>query len=127
MPLKSQLFEGNARLNACLVKDAAHVVPGDVGAHVADIQLALNIIDGLEIVETERTTGTYGPSTVAAVLAYKKKRKIINRAYQTTEDNIVGKMTIASLDREMVERQQKPVAAGSRCREPQTSFRLVRR
>jgi len=126
MPLKSQLFAGNARLNACLVKDADHVKPGDVGTHVTDIQLALNIIDGLEILETERKTGTYGPSTAAAVLAYKKKRKIINPAYQTTEDNIVGKMTIASLDQEMVEQQQKPVSAGIRCNLPQNSFRMVR-
>jgi hypothetical protein len=37
----------------------------------------------------------------AAVLAYKKKRNIINWSYQQQADNIVGKMTIAALDAEM--------------------------
>ncbi|MCY2978476.1 MAG: hypothetical protein NTU79_07405 [Planctomycetota bacterium] len=48
--------------------------------------------------------GTNG-NTAAAVLAYKTKRKIINRDYQMTADNIVGKMTMASLDREMLGRK----------------------
>jgi peptidoglycan hydrolase-like protein with peptidoglycan-binding domain len=125
MPLKSQLFAGNERLDACLVKDAAHVVPGDAGSHVADIQLALEVLDGVEIDQVERATETYGPSTAAAVLAYKNKRRIINPAYQTTADNIVGKMTMTSLDQEM-ERQQTRPSGGSRCRVPQTSFRKLR-
>src|SRR5262249_41293895 len=40
--------------------------------------------------------------TAAAVLAYKRKRNIVNRTYQAQADNIVGKMTMAALDREMV-------------------------
>ena len=36
------------------------------------------------------------------MLAYKAARGIINRAYQTVPDNIVGKMTITSLDNDMV-------------------------
>ena len=44
----------------------------------------------------------YGPSTAAAVLAFKTRRNIINRAYQTKADNIVGRMTIAALDAEML-------------------------
>jgi len=36
------------------------------------------------------------------VLASKKKRRIINFTYQTQADDIVGKMTIAALDKEMV-------------------------
>jgi hypothetical protein len=35
-------------------------------------------------------------------LAYKTKRKIVNRAYQSQADNIVGKMTIRSLDDELL-------------------------
>jgi hypothetical protein len=38
----------------------------------------------------------YGKQTADAVLAYKKKRGIINRGYQASADNIVGKMTMAS-------------------------------
>jgi len=33
------------------------------------------------------------------VLAFKKKKEIINRSYQAAEDDIVGNMTIAALDR----------------------------
>ena len=35
------------------------------------------------------------------MLAYKQVRQIINRAYQTQADNVVGKMTIARLDEEI--------------------------
>jgi hypothetical protein len=53
-------------------------------------------IDGRDI-----SAQLYGPTTAAAVLAYKTRRRIINTAYQTSADNIVGRMTIAALDREM--------------------------
>jgi peptidoglycan hydrolase-like protein with peptidoglycan-binding domain len=109
MPLKSYLFGNSTRLNACLVHDQAHIKLGDSGDYVGDIQIALKHIDGLVIDQRELVSQQYGPSTAAAVLAYKKKRKIINRAYQSTEDDIVGKMTIASLDAEMVARQRPPV------------------
>jgi len=109
MPLKCNLFADSARLNACLVHDPAHIKLGDSGDHVEDIQIALRHIDGLVIDDVELVSRRYGPSTAAAVLAYKKKRKIINRAYQSAEDDIVGKMTIASLDAEMVARQKPPV------------------
>jgi len=101
MPLKSYLFAESARLNACLVHDQAHIKLGDSGDYVEDIQIALRHIDGLVIDKIELVSRRYGPSTAAAVLAYKKKRKIINRAYQSAEDDIVGKMTIQALDNEM--------------------------
>ncbi|HJQ58001.1 MAG TPA: hypothetical protein VJ890_13915 [Vineibacter sp.] len=107
MPLKSLFFAGNARLEACLVKDAAHVVLGDSGQHVLLIQDALRAIDGLTISPEEVKGRRYGTSTVAAVLAYKRKRKIINRSYQSAEDSIVGKMTIKSLDDELVQLQTR--------------------
>jgi hypothetical protein len=69
-------------------------------------------IDGLTIDPGEIKTQRYGPSTAAAVLAYKRKRKIINRAYQQSEDNIVGRMTIAALDKDMLDRQYVPLPAG---------------
>jgi len=116
MPLKSYLFADSARLNACLVHNQAHIKLGDSGDYVEDIQIALRHIDGLVIDETELVSRRYGPSTAAAVLAYKKKRKIINRAYQSAEDDIVGKMTIASLDAEMVARQKPPaIIKDARC------------
>jgi peptidoglycan hydrolase-like protein with peptidoglycan-binding domain len=101
MPLQSQLFAGDPKLEKALDKHAGHVTPGSQGEHVARIQTALFLIDGLSVDPSELRDQFYGKSTAAAVLAYKKKRRIINFAYQTTEDNIVGKMTIAALDRDV--------------------------
>ena len=42
------------------------------------------------------------------MLAFKKARHIINHAYQTLEDDIVGMMTIAAMDRELRDRQIVP-------------------
>lgn len=108
MALKSNLFEGNKRLNACLTTDSAHVVPGEHGTHVGDIQIALIHLDKAEISEAELASMTYGQTTAAAVLAYKRKRDIINRSYQSQADNIVGKMTIAALDKELFDQQIIP-------------------
>jgi peptidoglycan hydrolase-like protein with peptidoglycan-binding domain len=106
MALQSNLFRPDQRLQRTLTLDSAHVVPGDRGDHVARIQVALQDLDGLEIYEDELAEKLYGPSTAAAVLSFKRARKIINRSYQTTEDNIVGKMTIAALDKEMLAKQE---------------------
>ncbi len=112
MGLVSTLFRGNQRLEACLVDNAAHVTLGAQGEHVAKIQFALFLLDALKIDRSELVTQTYGPSTAAAVLSYKTKRQIINKSYQSTPDNIVGKMTIASLDAEMRGRQLSFPAVG---------------
>ena len=109
MPLKSNLFKGDAKLNACLVNDAAHLTEGTTGDHVGKVQVALADLDGLDIEASELLTKRYGPSTAAAVLKYKQKRTIINRSYQSREDAIVGKMTIASLDDEMFKKQETDV------------------
>jgi hypothetical protein len=101
MPLVSRWFGENARLQTCLVSDSAHVVTGDSGDHVPLIQEALQVLDEAKIAPEEKTSRVYGKSTAAAVLNFKKKRSIINRAYQTAPDNIVGKMTIQSLDEEI--------------------------
>lgn len=115
MPLTSVLFKRNTKLQACAVEHPAHVTIGAVGEHVAKIQFALFSIDRLKIDRTELVAQRYGKSTAAAVLAYKKKRLIINRSYQQSVDNIVGKMTIASLDQEMLIRERVP-NGGSDCR-----------
>src|SRR4051795_614504 len=108
MPLVSFLFRGDERLQATLVSDSAHVTPGSRGKFVHKIQVALEDLDGAVIAPTEVASSFYGPSTAGAVLAFKQKRAIINRAYQTAADNIVGKMTIADLDKEMVAKQVPP-------------------
>jgi hypothetical protein len=101
MALVSRLFRGVPALEACLVRDSAHLTLGTVGPHIPRIQKALLLIEGVIVSSNEVTAGLYGPSTAAAVLAYKKQRKIINKSYQSQADNIVGKMTIQSLDDEV--------------------------
>ena len=102
MPLHSQMFKYDEKLQFCLIKDQSHILRGAVGDHVGRIQSALMIIDNLIIDDEEIRNKTYGPSTERAVLAYKTKRKIINHAYQSKPDAIVGKMTINSLDCDIV-------------------------
>lgn len=112
MSLQSQLLKGDPKLEACLVQDSAHVTNGTVGDHVSKIQSALIAIEGSTIDPGELISTKYGPSTAAAVLAFKKKRNIINRSYQTQADDIVGKMTIAALDKEMFERENQEDDSG---------------
>jgi hypothetical protein len=96
MVLQSQLFRGDAKLEAAAVSDPAHIVQGAVGPHVSKLQLALVLVDAAAISQD----GIYGPRTAAAVSAFKQKRNILN--FQGKIDNIVGKKTIAQLDREIL-------------------------
>ena len=107
--LQSKLFTGDSRLEACAVEDAAHVTMGTVGDFVTRIQTALRLTDGASIDAADLTSNRYGVSTARAVLAFKTKRSIINRAYQQQPDDNVGKMTIARLDAEMVVVERRPV------------------
>jgi hypothetical protein len=107
MALLSNFFKGNRALENSLVLDSAHIVPGASGDHVSKIQLALLVLDNTSIARNELTTKLYGQSTAAAVLAYKNKRRIINFSYQNQADNIVGKMTVDRLDRDMLTREQR--------------------
>ena len=104
MSLQSKLFRGDPKLEAAAVSDPAHITLGASGPHVQKIQTALILLDGAAI----STDAIYGSSTASAVLAYKQKRNIINRSYQTQADNIVGKMTMASLDAEMLKLEARP-------------------
>jgi hypothetical protein len=106
MPLQSITFRGNARLQQCLVSDPSHVKKGDRGDHVTLIQGALLTLDNSEISGDEQAQQSYGQSTANAVLEYKKKRNIINFSYQSSADDIVGKMTIRSLDAEMLAQER---------------------
>jgi hypothetical protein len=108
MSLQSRLFAGDRKLEAASVSNPAHILPGAVGEHVAKIQRALIALDGAVIDPADLAAQRYGPSTANAVLSYKKKRDIINRSYETQADNIVGIMTIAALDKEMLQKEQTP-------------------
>jgi peptidoglycan hydrolase-like protein with peptidoglycan-binding domain len=102
MSLKSKLFKGDLKLEAASQSNPAHIVPGAIGDHVAKIQQALARLDNVTIDVGEREARRYGSSTANAVLAYKTKRNIINRSYQAQADNIVGIMTVAAMDQDLV-------------------------
>lgn len=105
MALQSNLFKGDRALESCLVQDSAHITVGASGDHVSKIHTALLMLDGVSVAATELKTQQYGASTGAAVLAFKRRRGIINTSYQTQADNIVGKMTIAAMDRAMLSKE----------------------
>ena len=113
MPLFSQLLKGDQRLQACLTDDASHVLKGATGPFVEKIQSALVIVDDAVINGFEMRSKYYGDSTSRAVLAYKQRRNIINHSYQTQADAIVGKMTIAALDREVLQYEHAATASNA--------------
>jgi peptidoglycan hydrolase-like protein with peptidoglycan-binding domain len=98
MALQSNLFKGDPQLEAAATSNPAHITPGARGPYVAKIQRALNLIQGLSLAPD----GVYGVGTAAAVLEYKQQRNIVNTSYQSEADNIVGVMTMAALDQEML-------------------------
>ena len=106
MPLQSNLFKDDRALESCLVQDSAHIIVGATGDHVSKIHTALLMLDEVSVAPAELKTQQYGASTAAAVLAFKKRRGIINTSYQTQADNIVGKMTIAAMDKEILSKER---------------------
>lgn len=122
MALQSTIFAGQPQLEACLTRDSAHILEGASGEHVGRIQIALEVLDGAVIDAGERTSRRFGPSTKAAVLAYKRARDIVAYDRQSQADPVVGKGTMASLDSEM-RAQQVEIAPP---RGYQTSKRRVR-
>ncbi len=129
MGLRSELFKGDPKLEACLVDNTAHISTKKnfVGAHVEKIHTALIRIDPtLRIEPSELAAKTYGPSTAAAVLAYKRSKSIINFSYQTAADDIVGRMTIDRLDRDMADSQSRLVAKDLATVDKPTAEGLVR-
>ncbi len=103
MGLISKMFRGDPDLEACLLKDGAHITLDSFGVGVMRIQVALLWLDQATDLGPENDIAVYGPRTAAAVLAYKTKRAIINFAYEDQADSIVGKMTIARMDAELAE------------------------
>jgi hypothetical protein len=111
MSLQSQLFSGDPKLEAAANSNPDHITPGAVGEHVSKIQRALIAVNDADINTDELQAERYGPSTADAVLSYKQKRSIINFSYETQADNIVGVMTIAALDKEMLKKENEPQVA----------------
>jgi peptidoglycan hydrolase-like protein with peptidoglycan-binding domain len=108
MSLQSKQFHGDPACEAAAVSDPAHITFGARGPHVEKIQQALILLDDAIIFDQEIQGRFFGATTASAVLAYKQKRNIVNRSYQTEADNIVGKMTMASLDAGMLKRESAP-------------------
>ena len=109
------MLKDEEALQKCLVSDPAHVLPGAIGSHVSKIQKVLMLADRANIAEPELSGRRYGPTTANAVLAYKRTRGIINRAYQSTPDNIVGKMTIDRLDKDMLDLESRKTLDHTAC------------
>jgi hypothetical protein len=106
--LRSKLFRGDSKLLAALNNDASHITLGASGDHVKKIQKALLTLlrnPPVNIAQNEMSDGLYGSTTAAAVLRYKTEKNIVNKAYQTRPDDIVGKMTMKSLDESIREAQ----------------------
>ena len=113
MTLVSRFLSKDNKLQAAQVQDSAHILKGASGDHVAKIQTALALLDNARIAVQEINDKSFGPSTADAVLAYKRKRRIINFTYQSQADSIVGKMTITVLDAEMKQLEIQSLARNS--------------
>lgn len=101
--LRSDLFARDAALQAALNIDSRHVTKGARGPHVGKIQSALALLlPDAAIAAGELTSATYGKTTAAAVLRYKTENGIINHAYQSSADDITGRMTMRALDTAMI-------------------------
>lgn len=109
MALRSNLFKGDAKLEAAAAVDAAHIRSGARGPHVGKIQRALNELAGALL----QVDAVYGQRTAAAVLRYKQDRNIVNRSYQKQADDIVGKLTVLALDAELL-RKESPSGGSPR-------------
>lgn len=101
--LRSDELKDDAKLEACATSPGAHLRMGvHPGPHILKIQLALERLrpTGPSISPAEKSAMSYGATTAAAVLNYKKTHvpPIINSSYQSAPDNIVGQMTIRAID-----------------------------
>ena len=109
MPLTSRMFKGDPAFEAALVNDKAHITPGSTGNQVWKIQAALMMVmdppPRIAANELGAKAKFYGSSTTAAVLRFKRDRQIINYTYEDDVDPIVGKMTVAQLDKELKKKE----------------------
>jgi hypothetical protein len=124
MALQSLLFRDEPKLQACAEHDAAHVTAGQHGEHVRRIQRALEIlVPDLTLPASEKNAGRYGTATANAVLKYKREHRppIINPKYQSQPDSVVGRMTIAALDQDLLAGGPSPTPGTRTCSPPSTS------
>ncbi|QDU27768.1 hypothetical protein ETAA8_28590 [Anatilimnocola aggregata] len=112
MTLKSDLFKKSQQLKDCEVKDSAHIVADEPpkrrgvnnkGPHVPLIHKALRKVMSNPKFGLEEPDEVYGPLTAEVVRQFKLgPPMILNKALgQTTPDNIIGKLTIKELDRQV--------------------------
>jgi hypothetical protein len=85
-----------------------HIAMGAKGDHVLRIQQALTVLGEVPYTlwihfASEANAKHYGTATASTVLRYKTKRHIVNYLHERYADDIVGKMTIARLDLDMIE------------------------
>lgn len=104
--LRSDLFKGDAKLEACAAGPSGHLTIGTPpGPHIAKIHAALAILRpaGTAISTTEKSSMTYGSTTADAVFNYKSTHvpPIVNLSYQRAPDKILGQMTISAMDEEL--------------------------
>lgn len=97
--LTSLLLGTDNRLQSCLLDDNAHVTVGQRGVHVSRIHLALMMLGWRDYTPQEIKDQLYGPATAKEILRIKTEHGIVARNRQNHADNIVGKMTISFLDR----------------------------
>src|SRR5262245_8269980 len=106
-----------ARLQRCADIDPEHIFEDKdpIGDHVSAIHAALvAILPGDPIDATELQSGTYGPTTIEAVLKFKSTPALngtgraILRAGETKPDHIVGRQTIAALDAQIRKKEPGP-------------------
>jgi peptidoglycan hydrolase-like protein with peptidoglycan-binding domain len=131
LPLTSELFKNDEKLQKCSLLDSAHIVAAappfqvgtnDQGSHIALIHTALREVMPGASFGLEEATETYGPKTAEVVRQFKAKQNppILNKALgQRVPDNIVGKLTIAALDAQ-VGRKKPPSAPPAPPAPPQT-------
>lgn len=102
--LTSAQFRHEDRLQKALHQDPFHVQRGDRGTFVQQIQDALALLEVVPadfIPAAESGPGFYGDKTAEAVLKFKGPPRNILGPGQVRPDAIVGKKTMAQLEREM--------------------------
>jgi len=104
LPLVSKLFRRDPVLESILVESRF----GDFGRHIGKVQTALFILEGVSVDSKELGMEEYGPSTVDAILAYKRKHRILSAASHSEEGEYFSRFTVVALDAEMARYELLP-------------------
>ncbi len=109
MSLISKSLRSDQRLQAAATSDPSHILKNARGDHVSKIQRALlQLFESADITRTELSETHFGETTEKTVKAFKsqKGKEIINHSYQISPDAIVGKMTLAELDKQIASKEK---------------------